>query len=216
MYAMDRRKLAIHVYSLFPSYRIVAKIINVSHSTVGRWLKNPNRKKYIRKSVKSVVIVDILKTTIAANPFITVRQFESIIKETLNISVSRELIRIIIKRMGQTKKKAKFFAVPKHLEERTRSFVQRRNKYVEENRNIVSLDETSFGRYSKPVYGYAPKGKQLIVSKKTSTKSKATSVVVVINKNGIVKKETRLGAYNKFFFVFSPVLKPSKRFCHSS
>ena len=40
MYPIDRRKLAIHVYSLFSSLRKTARILQVSHSTVSRWLKS--------------------------------------------------------------------------------------------------------------------------------------------------------------------------------
>jgi len=64
----------------------------------------------------------------------------------LNINVSRELVRVVIKRLGLTSKKAKFFATPKRLQETTESFVERRKEFIHQGRYIVSLDETSFGR----------------------------------------------------------------------
>ena len=48
MYPIDRRKVAIHMYSILSSLRKVSILLNTSHSTIHRWLKNPERKKYTR------------------------------------------------------------------------------------------------------------------------------------------------------------------------
>ena len=55
MYALDRRKLATHVYSLIKSLRKAAIILQVSHTTVARWLRSPERKKYSRSCKIGVV-----------------------------------------------------------------------------------------------------------------------------------------------------------------
>lgn len=201
MYPVDRRKLAVHIYSLLHSLRKTAIILQVSHSTIHRWLKNPNRKIYSRQSPKSTTIVEIVTNTVIANPFITVRQFEQVIKDSMDLVVSRELIRVVIKRIGFTAKKAKFFASPNKLKETTESFITRRNDYMQKGKYIVSLDETSFGRYGKPMYGYSPKGKPLVLSKKPLTKPKPTSVVAIVDKNGLITKEHLIGAYNKLLFL---------------
>jgi transcriptional regulator of aromatic amino acid metabolism len=44
MYPLDRRLLAQHVYSLVPSLRRTAVLLKVSHTTVARWLGQPQRK----------------------------------------------------------------------------------------------------------------------------------------------------------------------------
>ena len=105
MYPVDRRRLAHHVYSLFNSLRKTAIVLQVSHSTIHRWLRNPERKKYSRTSKKAEDIIQILKATIVSNPFITVRSFVTVIKDALNINVSKELVRVVIKRLGFTSKK---------------------------------------------------------------------------------------------------------------
>lgn len=201
MYPVDRRKLAMHVYSLLHSLRKTAVILQVSHSTIHRWLKNPERKVYSRQSTKAITIVDVVRNTVLANPFITIREFEKVIKDSVDLVVSRELVRAVIKRLGFTTKKAKFFASPSKLKETTESFVTRRNECIQQGKYIVSLDETSFGRYGKPMFGYSPKGSPLVLSKKPLTKAKPTSVVAIVDCHGLVTKEHLVGPYNKTLFL---------------
>ena len=52
MYPLDRRKVAIHIYSIVTSLRKTA-LLNKSHSTVARWLKQSHNKSYSRCSLKT-------------------------------------------------------------------------------------------------------------------------------------------------------------------
>jgi len=116
MYPIGIRKLASHVNNLFSSLRKTAKILQVSHSTVWRWLRNPERSKYPsqRKGTKKgLVVVEIIKASIQANPFISLHLLKSIVKDVLRIDVSRELLRTAIQKLGMSKKKARFFSKPK-------------------------------------------------------------------------------------------------------
>ena len=201
MYSTDLRNLASHVYSIFKSLRKSAVVLQVSHTTIARWLSNPVKKQYQRNKPKADIIVDVIRITIKANPFITVRAFIQIIKTTLKIDVSRELVRLVIKKLGYSQKKAKIFAQPKDLKQQTLNFVTKRNTFIYEGRNIVSLDETSFGRHGKPIFGYSLKGQPLICKKDTSKQGKATSVLAVVGQTGLIKKEHIQGAYNKVLFV---------------
>ena len=116
MYSLDRRKLAVHIYSILQSLRKTAKLLMVSHSTISRWLQYPERKPYQRKSsrfFKSMQIVDIIKTTILSNPFVSNSLLKKLIKDSLSIDVSKELIRVAIKKQGYTKKNVKYYGSPK-------------------------------------------------------------------------------------------------------
>ena len=120
MYPLDRRKLAIHVYSLFNSLRKVAKILKVSHTTVSRWLKNPEKKQYTRKEVpKSMLIIETLKASIKNDPFISIFSMKQIIKDTFKFEVSKELIRVAIQSMNFSRKKVRFFSTAKDSSTRT-------------------------------------------------------------------------------------------------
>ena len=62
MYPNDRIKMAIHIYNILHSLRKTAKLLQVSHSTISRWINNPIRKKYTTKRVlKADLIVDIIQ-----------------------------------------------------------------------------------------------------------------------------------------------------------
>ena len=159
MYSLDLRKLANHVYSLFLSLRKTATILKVSHTTISRWLKNLDRKQYIRRpSLSTELVICTIKASIVADPFLSTRKLVSIVNDVCNVSVSKELVRTAINKIGFSKKKAKFFSAPKNLEDKTKAFKEKRQLLIDDGRPFFSLDETSFGRHGKDVKGYAPKG----------------------------------------------------------
>lgn len=198
MYHIDRRKLAVHIYSFYQSLRKTAKLLMVGHSTIARWLKNPDRKRYQRscnKPLKSQIIVQTIKTAIEANPFISIQDLRILVYNCTHVEVSKELIRIAIRRIGMTKKKARYYGVSKQQSERTNEFLQKRNKYLQESRKFVSIDETSFGRNGINIFGYAPIGKKLHL-RKSPQRVITTSVVCCVSKDGIVGKCQKSGAFN--------------------
>ena len=79
MYSLDRRKIALHIYSLYYSLRKTAILLQVSHSTISRWLKNQSRKQYTKRSnvvYKSETIVETIKLAIQNDPFISISKIE--------------------------------------------------------------------------------------------------------------------------------------------
>ena len=201
MYSLDRRKLAIHVYSLFHSLRKVARILGVSHTTVSRWLKNPDKKKYSRKHVpKSFLIIETLKAAITNNPFVSIISLKQIIKDTFRFDVSKELIRVEIHSMNFSRKKARFFSTTKNLKDKTRDFLNTRETLITQGYKFFSIDETSFGRHGKPVMGYSEKGKVLKIQKK-QPRITTVSSLVMISENGLVQRLESTKSYNSLSFL---------------
>ncbi len=66
MYSMEK-KIAIHIYSIVKSLRKTALLCQTSHSTISRWINNPNKKIYTKpnKIYKSNQIIYIIKLSIA-------------------------------------------------------------------------------------------------------------------------------------------------------
>lgn len=150
MYPLDRRQLALHIYPLINSLRKVGFLLQVSHTTISRWLVNPFKKQYERNVVpKSKIIVESLKACLQVDPFISLQKLQGKVYDLFGFKVSKELLRIVIKKEGFTKKKARFFSKPNNLEEKTKAFLLLRDYYKNQNRLFVSLDETSFGRNTK-------------------------------------------------------------------
>jgi transposase len=198
MYPIDRRKIANHIYSLLHSLRKTSKLLQVSHSTIYRWLKNPERKKYsMRKAVvyKSETIIEIIRLAIQNDPFISIYKLKILIKDSLNIIVSKELIRIAIYKCGYSKKKARFYGKPKNIENITLEFINQRNKYIKENRRFLSIDETSFGRNGIETKGYSQIGKPLYIQKQKQTIITTSSVCCSFSNGCFTRKET-IGSFN--------------------
>ena len=198
MYPVDRRKLAFHINSLFSSLRKTAKVLQVSHTTVWRWLRNPERAKYPsqRKGAnKAQVVRDTIKASIEANPFVSLSSLRSIVKEVLKLEVSRELLRTAIRNQGFSKKKARFFSRPKDLESKTEHFLKRREQLLKMKRHFVSLDETSFGRHGTLTKGYSPIGKPLLFQK-SKPRITTTSCLVLVSKESIVHRVETRGSFN--------------------
>ncbi len=201
MYPLDRRIIAFHLYSLLSSVRKTALLAKVSRSTVHRWLKQPERKQYTRKTVsKSSLVVETIKMTIQSDPFISLCKLQSLIQTTLGIQLSKEFVRTVLKRNNYTKKKARFYGEPKGLKDKTMTFLEKRNVLIQQGRTIVSIDETSFGRSGAPVFGYSKKGEKLFV-RKNRPNLKNTSVVACFNKDGLIGKQSKQGSFTKTSFL---------------
>ena len=82
MYPIDRRKHANHVYTMFSSLRKTAIILQVSHTTVFRWLKQPERKPYTKRKIitKSEQVVDTIRIALMNDPFLSLRKLCLIIE----------------------------------------------------------------------------------------------------------------------------------------
>ena len=201
MYPIDRRRVAIRVYSFFLSLRKTAKVLNVGHTTIARWLKAPDRLPYTRRhnNLKSATIVETIKTMLRCDPFLSIRGLSLKIKECLKIEASRELVRLAIKRLGLTKKKARYYGISKNQDVKTKEFLQQRQKYQEENRLFVSIDETSFGRNGVNTRGYAKKGEKLHIHKNPQ-RFITTSAVCCVSTNGIEALAIKQGSFNTSSF----------------
>lgn len=136
MYPIDRRRCAMNIYNLLHSLRKTAIMVMVSHTTVARWIKEQEPKKYKqRMSTKSSKVIAILRTTIELNPTITLRQLKDTVKELLAIDVSKELLRTCLRREGYSRKNARFYGNPSGLDDKTSIFLEQRQKFVEEGRH---------------------------------------------------------------------------------
>lgn len=198
MHPVDHRKLAMRVYSFFPSLRKTARVLQVSHTTVWRWLKNPERAAYPanrRGSFKTVRVISTLKASIQANPFVSLNDLKSIVLDVLGFTASRELLRTVICKAGYSKKKARFFSQPSDLEAKTRCFLERRNNLLRQNRPFVAMDETSFGRHGALTKGYSPIG-QALVFPRARPWVRTTSCLAAVSNDQIIHRVQTVGSFN--------------------
>jgi transposase len=175
-------------------------VLQVSYSSVARWLKNPERKRYTKTSIPtSTLIIETIKTAVDNDPFITILKLMDVVKTLFSITLSRELIRTAIIKSGLSRKKARFFSRPKDMDAKVKAFLEKRALFQKENRFFVSLDETSFGRRGRQVSGYAPKGKQLRLPRNAPHMTTVSSLVVASSEK-IIKRQEVKGSFNTKLF----------------
>ena len=204
MYPIDRRHQAQHIYYILQSLRKTALFLQVSHTTISRWIKLPFlcRKTYDSSNRQTVSKTAKLVESIMIqnDPFISLFSMKIKIQELFGFSVSKELLRTIVARNRFSKKRARFYGCPKTLPKQTKEFLEKRDEYLRQGFRFCSLDETSFGRNGKLVKGYAPVG-QFLVVRKARPRVTTQSTLVIISKDRILKRETLQGSYNKQRFL---------------
>ena len=157
-------------------------------------------------------IIESLKLAIENDPFISLTSLQKRIKESLNIDVSRELVRVALKhRLNLSKKKAKFHGSPKTLPEKTMKFLEMRERFMKEGRSFVSIDETSFGRNWPDKRGYSLRGKPLYVVKKQPQR-RTVSVLACASLQGWVMKKQKFDSFdtNSFYAFLTSLNLPPK------
>jgi transposase len=114
--------------------------------------------------------------------------------------VSKELVRKCFHNLGFSYKKARYYGVAKNSLQLTRTFLKRRDAYIQEGRQVYSVDETGFGRFSYSYRaGWAPRGKELRVVK-TKARQTTTSVLACASETRWVKTTEVSGAFNRAMF----------------
>jgi transposase len=199
MYPLDIRKQALKIYSKVQSLRKTSKLLDIHFSSISRWLHQLERKPYPeRKYTKEALVVETIKDLLQTNPLLSGRILQRKLKETFNVELSRELVRVAIKKLGFTRKKARFISEPKTNEEKIKTFFELRESL--KDRPFFSVDETSFGRHSFQTTGYALKGKKLYITKK-QPRMTSVSVCACASNHGWVKISRKEGSFNKDSFL---------------
>lgn len=206
MYALDRRLLATHVYNMLRSLRRTGIILQVSHTTVARWIKHHEPRTYDtsrrRRLSKATVVSESIRSAVVNDPFVSKHALQSLVLETFGFHVSRELIRTVILKNGFTRKKARFHGHPIHLEEKTVQFLEQRDQFIKQNKRFVSLDETSFGRKGGHTeYGHTTKGQPLCVKLKSKPRITTKSALVAVTSEGTLTYDVKDGSYDTSSFL---------------
>lgn len=182
MYPADRHLTLLWRYEELQSIRSSASFCRVSKSTAQRWIKeyHTKEKSKIRKPripYRLLKVKEFVKEWVIVNPFMTCKEIAS------KLSVSKELVRRCLHVIGFSYKNARYFGRAKNAYKLTCNFLEMRDKYIQEDRPIYSIDETGFGRFSYcHRKGWSKKGHRLIVQKHLPRET-STSVIACASKN---------------------------------
>ena len=154
----------------------------------------PERIIYRRDSPKLMVITDIVMHTVVANALANLSCLRSAVTDCLGISVSKELA--VLVRNGFTRKRARFYGQPSNLPLKTTTFLQQRDTLLKSTTHqIVSIDETSFGRHTGVAYGYSKCGSKVFI-KKAFARVTTCTVVACVSAAGLVHKKAMPNSCN--------------------
>ena len=197
MYSRDFKNLAIRLYNKLHSLRKVANILNINYSTVSRWVNNgkciPRKKR--NSKLENSFVLELIEDNIKSDPFFIIKNIKEELYKKYSISSSIELIRLYIKKIGYSRKRARYYSESKNSSAKLNKFLEDRKQFIKEKRTFVSIDETSFGRNFKPAVGYSKKGSRLNIRKITAS-ILTTSALCAVCPNHPVYKTINKGSFN--------------------
>ena len=156
-------------------------------------------KRKIQKSAADVVLA--IRSIIEANPLLLIEDVQGKIKKLFNFTISRSFLCSIIRhKCNMTRKKVRFYGKSEKQDELTEAFIKKRKEYEEQGKFFVSLDETSFSRKGKDVFGYSDKGKRISVQKPWK-RFTTQSALGYVDEDGLLQYKTVVGSYNKERFI---------------
>ena len=86
MSSVDRRRIAINIYFLLNSLRKTAALLQVSYSSVYRWISSPDRSKYPqRKKEKQISLWDALEISSKTIYFCHFDQYKVVYNPNYNV-----------------------------------------------------------------------------------------------------------------------------------
>ena len=170
------------------SLRRVASRLNVSKSSLQRWIQNIDKRRK-RRSCKQVQ-VDVkrcIDDTLKARPFTTMQTLCQDIVSQCGIRMSPSTAARVVKRVGWSHKKAFRVIDKKHTRETLENF---KHAYLEStDDSIVCIDEAGFYIGDIPRYGYAPRGRRLNVPCDRCLRRSKITLLMAISKDGVVAYE---------------------------
>lgn len=187
-----RYKAVIHYQHFAPSLRKVAKLYNVSKSSLQRWLKDdPKHKPKRSKKIITSNMQEGLKRCIQTNPFATWNMIADALRNECGVQMSRSTAGRLLKRQGFTRKKAYRVVDKHHDQHHVVSFCNNYLRCVDDPATeLICIDEAGFYVGEQGRVGYAPKGTRLNVkAPSTFRRDKYTLIMAISSTRGIVHYE---------------------------
>lgn len=206
VFTFNIKAKAIYQFAKYGNCRNIARSLGCSKSSVCNWAKkaqeclfnfNDATKRYDYKINNSVI--DIVRNCFNDSSYLKLKDVKEIIQNKLNISISKETVRKILKKCNISRKRSKRFVVKSkdyyiRLQLERDNFIKNVNKI--ENELIISIDESAFHKEMQQPYGYSKKGIPVIQTT-TSQRHEKYSLLMAITNNRILSYQVHKGSINK-------------------
>jgi len=210
MHSFDKRIICKRLFDMKVfSLRKIGLILCVAHTTIRRWIMLPDidlcRVKYDkihRKTIKSgTPVVEALKAILKTNPLLVLDDIRNKIQELFCFQISKSFLSSILRhKCCMTRKKVKFYGQHDGHEHLIKDFLRKRDMYFSQKKKFVSLDETSFSRKGKDVYGFSIKGDKIKIQRPWKRMT-SKSCLACLDQNGKLQYKLIDGAFNKQRFI---------------
>ena len=187
MYSLDFRKLAVRLFKKYKHYRTVSRLLNISTSTLHRWIhKGVKAKKRPKRYSKVFLLLkEHIKEYLLSHPFSTILSIVHHVHTLLDIKVSTKTVGKYLHMLAFSKKKA-FHQTAQHIDPGiVTKFKEDRTHLKHQSRTFYSVDECYFSERILPSYGYSPVGKRLHSTLKPRKWDKR-SLIMAVGSNGTV------------------------------
>lgn len=207
-YSQDVRRIAVKMYSNFKSYRKVAHIIGISHSTIRRWVTEGvsfKKRKYLSRFTQSTL--NIVQEIITTREGI-VTQFEILneIKNRLGIRMSMKTLNRILHKNKYSYKCVSHGNDGQKNITRMDEFEKIMVQKFQSGEALISVDECYFSEKVLPNKGWGYRGQKLRTTKKPSN-WKQHSLLLGIFSDGSVRYMIHTGSIvGKLFNSFTSTL----------
>jgi len=210
MYSFDKRMICKRLFDMNVfSLRKIALILSVSHTTIRRWIMledidlcQVKYDKIHRKKIKSgAPVVEALKAILKTNPLLVLDDIKNKIQELFSFQISKSFLSSILRhKCCMTRKKVKFYGQHEGHQYLIKEFLRKRDMYSSQKKKFVSLDETSFSRKGKDVYGFSIKGDKIKIQRPWKRMT-SKSCLACLDQNGKLQYKLIDGSFNKQRFI---------------
>ena len=190
----------LHHRHISKSYRKSATELGMGKSSISRWSKelkiSQNLKRCPRKrsSAKSESILSLVEIIVKTDPFVTIHKLKWILQDTHRISVSLSTVYRCMKTLKMSYKVAS--RSPQH------QVVDPQHPFLASTTPIyddgISIDEACFVSCDTPKRGWAPR--KCAVPKRPPKRRQTISLLLAIDRSGVVAYELRKGSFNTVSF----------------
>ena len=165
MHSNDYRKAAILLYEHSGSMRHVSKVLKVSVSTVCRWLKRSVHAIWPKGRAGKITdqLIDFVRSTLTQNPSTHASRVACAFENSTGIKVSRQLIST---RLNMSYKRVRKRGIPSRLDLHADRINEFKAAFVSayDAGSLACCDESGFDHRARPIYGYAVKSKQCVLT----------------------------------------------------
>jgi transposase len=175
------------LYRHYRNYRSVSRVLNISTSTLHRWVHTGIQKMRRPKqhSTQFLLLQQHVRDYLLQQPFTTILSIVHYVQQTVGIRVSTKTMGKYLRMLAFSKKKA-FHQTAKDIDPQVvMSFKHTRERLNQQSRVFYSVDECYFSERILPSYGYSPVGIRLHSTLKPRKWDKR-SLLMAVGSNGSI------------------------------